>query len=725
MIWTIAMTSSPRFPQLPQHDSDATASLSPPPPTKLDLSQLPPIFVSATHFETEDLHELEDELAAAGAHLTYDLREARIVLSKVRKPKRVAFDLRVKGLWTEHIPEVKIEENNGAGRACKRKKTGPSGHGEEDVIVIDEETESELAESVRQSKPGRSRKRPLEASSAPYCDKDVVNVLRLAWFRDSVKAGCALPFNTYLTYRCRAVVEPRRRDVATHMAGSIGSSLTDVPAETLPSMARSPDSPASTREDILDRAKEDAQSSPSQHTDRFGRRGFKHQSNGPISAGVANWAASSAKQRTQYTHLLHKTTTEDEGGYASDLPEMPDWVKQGVKYACQRQSPMSGPNEAFIGMLKKIRLARTLTNDEIGVRAYSTSIAALAAYPYKLSNPREILALPGCEAKIANLFVEYANTGSIKAVEELESDTDLTVLRLFYEIWGVGATTAREFYFDRGWRDLDDIVEYGWGTLSRVQQIGVKYYDEFLDPIPRLEVEHIAATIHRHAVKVRDDKIQSVLVGGYRRGKVACGDVDIVLSHPDEERTMNIVNDIVASLEEEGWITHTLLLSLHNSHRNQETLPYRSREGPSGSHGGFDTLDKALVVWQDPVWPTKEADTARTEASGEKLRNPNIHRRVDIIISPWRTVGCAVAGWSGGTTFQRDLRRYAKNMRSWKFDSSGVRDRAQGEVVDLEGWHIYKGKIGKGRATDMLQAERRVFEGMGLPWVEPHMRNTG
>jgi DNA polymerase IV len=136
---------------------------------------------------------------------------------------------------------------------------------------------------------------------------------------------------------------------------------------------------------------------------------------------------------------------------------------------------------------------------------------------------------------------------------------------------------------------------------------------------------------------VRDSGIQSIIVGGYRRGKEACGDVDIILSHPDEAQTLNLVTDIVASLEEENWITHTLLLSLNNTHRDQQTLPFR---GLRGGHG-FDTLDKALVVWQDPVWPTKTQDLARDG----KAKNPNVHRRVDIIIAPWRTVGCAVVGW--------------------------------------------------------------------------------
>ena len=59
----------------------------------LDLTTLPPIYVSATHFEDEALHELEDELITVNAALTYDIHEARVVLSKVVKKPRIQFDL--------------------------------------------------------------------------------------------------------------------------------------------------------------------------------------------------------------------------------------------------------------------------------------------------------------------------------------------------------------------------------------------------------------------------------------------------------------------------------------------------------------------------------------------------------------------------------------------------------------------------------------------------------
>nr|OQO31402.1 hypothetical protein B0A51_02192 [Rachicladosporium sp. CCFEE 5018] len=687
----------------------------------LDLSALPPIFVSASHFAVEDRHTLEDDLIEAGAALTFDVHEAGIVLSKATRKARIQYDFRAQGLWIEEVAVRRDSSTDDDGVIVVPKLPTPSPTQKREVsevIVLDDSSTA----SEGGDEPRKKRKllhHPVRKSSA----KDVkvkmapppapseakpatlINVVRLDWYHGSKAAGSALPLEDFMIFQGRKIDKPATEHSIDCPANKIEGARKSAPRQASFSSTKS--SPQS----IVERAKEDAptQSSPS---DRFGKRKFGHRE--PSKA--TSWAAKPS-MKTQHAHLLLTTTSEYDGD-SSDLPEPPTWVKQGVKYACQRSTPRTNPNDVFLAQLKKIKIARLLTNDEIGVRAYSTSIAAIAAYPYKISSPKEILQLPGCDAKIANLFVEWANDGKIRMVDDIDANEDLQHLRLFYEIWDVGPTTAREFYFERGWKDLDDVVEYGWKLLSRTQQIGVKYYEEFLDPIPRKEVEAIGATIQAHAKKVRDEGIQSTIVGGYRRGKEASGDVDIIVSHPDESKTLNIINDLVASLEEEGWITHTLLLSQNNSTRDQQTLPFRA--GKSGGHG-FDSLDKALVVWQDPHWPTQAADLA----ADQKAKNPNIHRRVDIIISPWRTVGCAVEGWSSGTTFQRDLRRYVKHTRDWKFDSSGVRHRGSGEVIDVEGFYKYEGKIGVGRAMSMVQAEMRVFEGLGLEWREPEERCTG
>lgn len=58
----------------------------------------------------------------------------------------------------------------------------------------------------------------------------------------------------------------------------------------------------------------------------------------------------------------------------------------------------------------------------------------------------EVARLPGCSAKIAELFQQWKSSGHLEEALEAASDSHISVLKVFYEIWGVGDTTAREFY---------------------------------------------------------------------------------------------------------------------------------------------------------------------------------------------------------------------------------------------------------------------------------------
>ncbi|KAF1965581.1 terminal deoxynucleotidyl transferas-like protein [Bimuria novae-zelandiae CBS 107.79] len=685
----------------------------------LDFSSIPPISVLNAHFKGEEEDRVKATLRRHGAQLTADVSKVKVFVGKVGTRKRAEFELRARKFEIDEVVELKrvaspIKQDGIPHKRVKVRRSvfkpiqieDEGSTTEEEVDEVSEtEDEAPKTRDTPISSPVLPDEQPVPIATPIFEDTstdDIIRVVRIDWLNECLSAGRLVPLGENLVYRGKVKKRPPA-SLGTDYASIKATFTSSHKAASQTQVATRP----STAPHILDRAKEDASIAPVK------RQPYHHHGNDGHGSRrfEGRTFTSSASQPTfthQTAHLLQQTTSEYEGE-DTDIPPPPDWVARGLKYACQRFTPANPPNEVFIEQLKKIRTARTLIDDAIGVRAYSSIIAAIAAYPFKLSHPRELARLPGCDEKTAALFVEWKNTGSIQAVEDYEADEVMGVLRAFYDIWGVGAKTARNFYYGKGWRDLDDIVEYGWNGLDRVQQIGLKYYDEFLEPIPRAEVEGIAEVVRQHAVRLRDERVSVTIVGGYRRGKTASGDVDLIVSHPCLAATAHLVRDLVDSLEAEDWITHTLTLSLHNTSRGQTTLPFRTTKA---SGAGFDTLDKALVVWQDPAWPTRAADLA----ANPKANNPNIHRRVDIIVSPWRTVGCAVMGWSGGTTFQRDLRRYAKYAKGWKFDSSGVRSRESGEVVELEG--------SEGVDGPPEEAERRVFEGLGLEYVPPEMRCT-
>jgi DNA polymerase IV len=684
----------------------------------LDLSRLPPIAIFTAHLKDEEERTLKETLRQYDAPLTTDVSRAKVFIGKVGTKRRAEFELRSRKLVVEEAvtPKRPASPVRVPSHPNKRRKVGgmstrsaPANNGDSttgDEAVEDSETEDEMLNGKHYtplSSPSRSETVMLTPSIFENTSKDdIIWVVKFNWVEACVTAGHLLPLGDNLVYKGKVSERPKSanprsiKDISGPRAKAAPASRTLLATRPHPV------------QDILNRAKTDAPTATKKATyqpPKFGNhtsRRFEGKTFAPSSQLTGLWHASQA------AHLLQQTTSEYEGE-DTDIPQPPDWVKKGVKYACQRFTPANGPNEDFLDQLKKIRTARTLIDDDIGVRAYSTIIASIAAYPYKLSHPREIAQLPGCDEKTAVLFVEWKNTGKIQAVGDYETDGAMKVLRTFYDIWGVGAKTARHFYYNNHWTELDDVIEYGWNDLDRVQQIGVKYYDEFLVPIPRDEVEQIGTVVRDCAVRLRDERITVTIVGGYRRGKTASGDVDMIVSHPDLESTAGLVREIVESLEEAEWITHTLTMSLTNTNRGQQALPFRFAKGTGV---GFDTLDKALIVWQDPAWPTREQDLAENP----KAKNPAIHRRVDIIVAPWRSVGCAVIGWSGGTTFQRDLRRYAKAIKGWKFDSSGIRSRSTGEAIMLEGPDGVNGSP--------EDAEKKVFEGLGLEFIPPKYRVT-
>ncbi|ORY15142.1 hypothetical protein BCR34DRAFT_478398 [Clohesyomyces aquaticus] len=680
------------------------------------FSAMPPVLLWSAHLTNKEVCDIEETLRRCDAPLTTDISNAKVFIGKVGTKRRAEFELRSRKLQVEEFDEAKHQiftREIGPPvkrRRVTRKRREPIRIDKEfdtEVETKDEPDETKDAKNTPPSSPPPALEEESPASLPLFEDStadDLVWVIRLDWVSDCVIAGRLVPLGDSLVYTGKVLGRPPslKSKIRSFEPTPSSNAPPVVPASRVILASRSQIGGS-----ILDRARLDAsratpsQKHPSYKSGAHGYRRFDGKA-------FTSEAQQAGRTSSQLAHLLHQTTSEY-NGEESDIPPQPEWVTKGLTYACQRRTPANPPNQDFIDLLKKIRTARTLIDDEIGVRAYSTSIAAIAAYPYKFLHPREILQLPGCDNKIASLWIEWKNTGKIRAVEDFENDEAMKVLRLFYDIWGVGAKTARQFYYKNNWMDLDDIIEFGWDGLDRVQQIGLKYYDEFLEGIPRAEVEQIASIVREHAIRLRDERVTVTIVGGYRRGKSASGDVDMIVSHPDLDATANLVKDIVESLEDAECITHTLTMSLHNTDRGQSTLPFRTTRAAGA---GFDTLDKALVVWQDPNWPTKQED----REANPNARKPNVHRRVDIIVSPWRTVGCAVMGWSGGTTFQRDLRRYAKHAKGWKFDSSGIRSRHTGEIVQLEGRD--------GVAGTPEDAERKIFEGLGLDFIPPDQRCT-
>jgi hypothetical protein len=279
----------------------------------------PVIFLLSTNLRSKELQDLEDQIPT----LTYDINEAEVVLGKVFRKERALFELRKHRLITEEVDP--LERSPSATPAPKRVKLTTPSLASSD---IDSDTASE----------GEIQRRLI----GPPLVEPTVKVVKLTWFTDSVKAGEVLRIDDYVVYEGRKVP-----------ATPVPTTPVQVPRSL----------PAEKAAEVIKRAVADAGSSPRSPRPRSsrGRAGETYNSHPVVRPS-----------------LLRQTTSEHE--IDTRLPPIPDYLH--TTYSCQRPTPVHPPNEAFIEELTKIKTARILSGDKIGVRAYSSAIATIAAYPY-------------------------------------------------------------------------------------------------------------------------------------------------------------------------------------------------------------------------------------------------------------------------------------------------------------------------------------------------------
>ncbi|XP_005671453.1 DNA polymerase lambda isoform X2 [Sus scrofa] len=278
---------------------------------------------------------------------------------------------------------------------------------------------------------------------------------------------------------------------------------------------------------------------------------------------------------------------------------------------------------------------------------------------------QEACAIPGIGKRMAEKILEILESGHLRKLDHISES--VPVLQLFSNIWGAGTKTA-QLWYHQGFRSLEDIRNQA--SLTTQQAIGLKHYHDFLDRMPREEASEIEQTV-REAAQAFNPGLLCVACGSYRRGRATCGDVDVLLTHPDGRSHQGIFSRLLDSLRQRGFLTDDLV--------SQE------------QHG---QQQKYLGVCQLP---------------GPGRR----HRRLDIIVVPYSEFACALLYFTGSAHFNRSMRALAKT----KGMSLSEHALSTAVVRDAHGL-----KVGLGRVLP-TPTEKDVFRLLGLPYREPAERD--
>ncbi|AAD39573.1 T10O24.13 [Arabidopsis thaliana] len=185
--------------------------------------------------------------------------------------------------------------------------------------------------------------------------------------------------------------------------------------------------------------------------------------------------------------------------------------------------------------------------------SYYKAIPVIEKFPTRIESVDQLKHLPGIGKAMRDHIQEIVTTGKLSKLEHFETDEKVRTISLFGEVWGVGPATALKLY-EKGHRTLEDLKNED--SLTHAQKLGLKYFDDIKTRIPRQEVRFLNFNVNfvclyypscnfllifLHFLYCRCKRWNNFYRESARklclaRGKATCGDLDIVVTHPDGQR---------------------------------------------------------------------------------------------------------------------------------------------------------------------------------------------
>lgn len=316
-------------------------------------------------------------------------------------------------------------------------------------------------------------------------------------------------------------------------------------------------------------------------------------------------------------------------------------------------------NEEFIIVLDKISNIMLKQGDTFRARAYQKAQETIMLYPNDIYTALQLKKYPNIGSSIIEKLNEYVQTGTL---DMLEKDKNNPV-NLFCDIYGVGPKKAQELT-DAGIKSIDELRLKQTGILNDIQKIGLKYYEQILQRIPRTEIQdfdnlfkHVFETIN--ATTNADGFFE--IVGSYRRGAETSGDIDVIIS--DKSGTGNVYKQFIDNLIQSKFILEVL------------------SRGPL----------KTLVI-------------AKLPGGGR------VARRIDFLYTSSAEYAFALLYFTGSKIFNTVMRHYAltKGYSFNEHDMYTINNKKKGEKVNIK-----------------FNTEKDIFDFLGLEYKTPVERRDG
>jgi DNA polymerase/3'-5' exonuclease PolX len=246
--------------------------------------------------------------------------------------------------------------------------------------------------------------------------------------------------------------------------------------------------------------------------------------------------------------------------------------------------------------------------------------------------------IKGVGAGIAKRIDEYLKNGYLEELR-VKADPYADSIKDLCSVTGIGEVKAKQLIDEFNIKSVPELIEAYHNHVIKVEknqltkhiEVGIKFYDDLKTRMPWSEADKIANKIIK--IIFNYDNIISVRVcGSYRRKKETCGDLDILISHPDNACILTKIVDL---------LSHSGLLVGHLTHQSKT------------KYMGVCRLNDSLPG-----------------------------RRIDIRLVDHQSMGAATLYFTGSGKFNK-IMRYKANERGYTLNEYGLYNYINRQKGDL------------------------------------------
>ena len=182
---------------------------------------------------------------------------------------------------------------------------------------------------------------------------------------------------------------------------------------------------------------------------------------------------------------------------------------------------------AIIDALDTLRKRDVADKQPFKAKAYQKVIAQLQTGTSAIHSWEDLKTVEGVGEKIRKKIDEIFATGVLASAERTKASGTLSALEAFQGIYGVGPAKASALV-KAGIKTVEDLRSAAAADpsiLNTNQTLGLRYYEDLLQRIPRAEMDEHAALLS----KACPSSLTMDIVGSYRRGAASSGDIDVLL----------------------------------------------------------------------------------------------------------------------------------------------------------------------------------------------------